>query len=315
MPYSDELVDAYASLFKGRLEAYGSEDGECIKVPQWTYPNYLARIREHLEGDSPMGVYPMIPDSGYGWVCNWGCVDFDEGEEASWTYARNLQTVLEHLSITSHIERSRSKGYHVWVFAESPITCAVMRQALLGATQIAQAPLKEINPKSTGFSLDDGRMDIGKFGNYVRLPYPAHHSERRVIVDSDGFAVPVELFVSDATTHRTDVSVFEAAAELYVPPPKPKRSVVVDLPDEPSEDLPDAWLMSQKTRNLFRLGPFEDRHDRSGALWRLTHLLMDDGYSPSETLQFLRDADARWGKFTARGDEQRLADIIRKVYA
>lgn len=316
MRFSDEFIQEFASLFVGRLDAYGAEDGEAIRVQQWTFHNYVERVARHLHGDEPMGVYPLVPDSEFGWVVRWGCVDFDEGEQASLTHARNLHLVLQQFDIWSAVERSRSKGYHVWVFPNGWVEAATMRRALLAAAQIAQAPTKEINPKSEGFFHDDGRMNANKLGNYVRLPYPNGHGDRRVVIrpDSDWLHhFTVEQFVDVANQNRPSPEQFTALAQLYVGPTKPKRTI--ELQDTDDEELPPSYAMGERTRGLFRLGPFEDRPDRSAALWRLANLLKEDHYRPSETLAFLRDADRRWGKFIARGDGERLGEIVRKVYS
>lgn len=312
---SSDVVDGFASLFAGRLEAYGSEEGESIKTPDWTYIGYRSRVQLHLEADNPMGVYPLIPDSGLGWVVNWGCVDFDEGDDPSLIHAMNLRAVLAEFGIVGWIERSRSKGFHVWVFARHPIAAATMRRALFVACQIAKAPTKEVNPKSEGFFHDDGRMNMTKFGNYVRLPYPHGATDRRVVLDTDNTPLTVEWFVRIASQHRIVADDLVPLTALYVEP-KPLRPRKIWAEHEVDENgLPSDLYMKRRTQALYRLGPFESNPDRSAALWRLANMLREDGYNEIETVKFLKVADARWGKFTARGDEERLHELVDKVFA
>ena len=142
------LTIKFANLFEGRTDTYGAEEGRAELA---VGVEYIDRIDEHLNGERPVGIYPLMYIEPDGWCVRWGCVDFDEGDEASWVHACNLHAVLSELSVTAYVERSRSKGYHVWVFSSDLVPAHVMRRALLGATQIAQAPLKEINPKTEGF--------------------------------------------------------------------------------------------------------------------------------------------------------------------
>ena len=138
-----EMVEAFGFLFRGRLDVYGTEEGGADRDDT---ESYSTRIQNHLLGVRPMGVYPMVDHPNDGWVVTWGCVDFDEGDLPSWVHAVNLQAVLHTFGITAWIERSRSKGYHVWVFLKGWTEAALVRRALLAACQIVDAPTKEINP-------------------------------------------------------------------------------------------------------------------------------------------------------------------------
>lgn len=308
--------ETFAALFRGRLEAYGGEEGQSIKTFGAGYAEFEQRVELHLNTDAPMGVYPLIPTED-GWECWWGCVDFDEGDEPSLIHATNLRNVLDQFGVRGWIERSRSKGFHVWVFASEAVPAAVMRRSLLVATQIAQAPIKEINPKSEGFFNEgDGSVDGTKLGNYVRLPYPHGATQRRVVVEPQtNYIYSAEEFAAQAYSGRTTQEGLEALSGLWRPPvaTTPKRTWVdSELTDG---ELPSSLHMTRQTHALFRLGPFENRPDRSAALWRLANRLHDDGYSEVEALAFLRDADSRWGKFIARGDGGRLAQLVAKVYS
>lgn len=306
--------ETFAALFRGRLEAHGGEEGQSIKTFGADYAEFERRVELHLNTPNPMGVYPLIPTE-HSWECWWGCVDFDEGDEPSLIHATNLQTVLAEFWINGWVERSRSKGYHVWVFAEEAVPAALMRRALLAATQIAQAPTKEINPKSEGFFNDDGTVDRSKLGNYVRLPYPHGSTERRVVIEPhSGDVYSAEGFVVRAWESRAARSALESLSKLWVRP----KSSALPRPTAQREvldgELPSTSYMTRQTHALYRLGPFENRPDRSAALWRLANRLREDGYSEAEALAFLRDADARWGKFIARGDGDRLVQLAAKVY-
>src|SRR5262245_38603232 len=141
-----EAAQGLLDVFEGRYDVVGLDDdghghpGPCEVRDRAAWEAHAA---DHLRGTMSMGIYPVTQD-----CCLWGCVDFDDGEVASQVHARNVAVVLAHLDVTGWIERSRSKGYHVWVFAPEWVPARLMRRALLGACQTAQAPTKEVNPKS-----------------------------------------------------------------------------------------------------------------------------------------------------------------------
>ena len=146
------MSDTFITLFQGNPAVIGTEEGGCDRSPHKTTADHMAwwvtQMQQHLDGGPQAGVYPMVQTSD-GFVVHWGCIDVDEGEEASLIHASNIVTVLRKFGVTGWIERSRSKGYHVWVFAQDWVPAQLMRHALLAAAQIAQAPTREINPKQS----------------------------------------------------------------------------------------------------------------------------------------------------------------------
>lgn len=295
----------FARLFYGRVDAYGTEEGGCKRVTDQTLDGYLHQIALHLHGNEPMGVYPMCSQDGE-WQVRWGCVDFDEGEEVSFVHALNLQTVLEAFGISGWIERSRSKGYHVWVFASEFVPAQLMRRSLYAACQIAKAPTKEVNPKQE--TLTDG-----KIGNYVRLPYPNGWAQthRRCMVDEYGSAFPLEMFVDLAFPTRVGQIELEPLLEFYEPPQ------ICELVDNGIRavdgELPSTQKMNARAYKVWKEGPFEGK-DRSSALWKLVTELKKSGYGYAEARLLVFDADRRWGKHHARDDVLTLERMVSKVY-
>ena len=124
----EEVLKEYINLFRGRGDCYGSESGGCVREPLT-----VDVFRNHL-GDGPsIGVYPAVPTDSDS-ICVWGCSDIDiEDIDA----AKLLKRTLESAGINAWIERSRSKGYHVWVFADGVVSAEDMRRMLLVAHQVA----------------------------------------------------------------------------------------------------------------------------------------------------------------------------------
>lgn len=198
-----------ARLFQGRTDAVGADHGGCVRING--EDDFVAALNGHLLGTEGMGAYPTGPD-GTTW---WGCVDIDTDDLG---LARNIVRLLDKLGVTAWLERSRSKGWHVWVFASAPVPAATMRRALLAVGQILKADLPEVNPKQE--TLADGSV-----GNYVRLPYLGAEVElpqRQVVVFPDNLEpIPLKLFLRQALGSRTTPAALARAADLYRPPAPP----------------------------------------------------------------------------------------------
>jgi hypothetical protein len=292
-------TEKFIRLFRGRGDVYGHDEGRCVK----------ARITDehwadHLNGVSGMGVYPAVPTPD-GVKCVWGCTDIDVEDHGS---ALLLQNTLAVAGITSWVERSRSKGYHVWIFSQRPVSAEAMRNMQLVAHDVAGMRPIEVNPKQTDVSLN-------KVGNYVRLPYMGGLVEtpaRRVIIDSAGEPVPLAVFVDDAMQTANDPADIQRIASMYQPP---ATTTVVFEPDESSASIAECLRpLSGLGYVIWRDGPAFGR-DRSNTLLRLTYICQECGLSPSAARQIVADADRRWGKFYARPDgEQELDKIVVRVY-
>ena len=295
----DTVLDNFVTLFRGRGDCYGSEEGGCVRQP-------LSRLvfANHLVGTTPIGVYPSVPAPSEPF-CVWGCSDIDI---ESLDDARLIQRTLAEVDITSWVERSRSKGYHVWVFATEPVTSKVMRNALLVAHKVANYPAREVNPKQVDVSAT-------KVGNYVRLPYAGGISvtpTRRVILNDNDEPMDLESFVHLATSMRTTKGKLEEIAGMWVEPVK--KHIVVDFGS--NETLDDALRStSPLARIIWRDGPLNNQ-DRSTALMRLAHLCNSSSISPSLCHMIIVDADKRWGKYHLRGEagQAEILKIVERAY-
>lgn len=295
-----QALDMFVSLFRGRGDCYGSDSGSCVRSPL-----NVEVFRSHLNGGPSIGVYPAVPHQG-GAFCVWGCSDIDiEDIDA----AKLLRRTLEAAGIHSWIERSRSKGYHVWVFSSSPVLAEDMRRMLLVAHQVADYPAREVNPKQSDVSTT-------KVGNYVRLPYPNGLVEtplRRVVLDDNDEPMPLRSFLQVATEHSTSPDDIRRISAMYVAPVK--THVVLDFGID--ETLDDALRRtSPLARIIWRDGPLPSQ-DRSQALMRLAYVCQESGISPSMCHVIVRDADKRWGKFHVRGDAglEQITKIVERAYS
>jgi len=310
-------LDDFIELFDGNRTAVGTENGGSLKVYGEPWATY---IESHLAwgGSHAIGVYPLLSvfaDDGLPieWLVKWGCVDFDEGEEESWAHACNVRNILAQFNVTAWVERSRSKGYHVWVFASEWEPAWMVRRGLLMACQLVGAPTKEINPKSEGFP------DPDTLGNYVRLPYPGPlssqvDSTRRVVVDSEGNAWSLDEFLALAMADRGLDGLRDLADAWSPPKPRVERNTV----ELDEGELADAISrVGIRTKHVLMDGPGDSGRDRSGTLFWLAQLLVRDGnHTYDECVALLAWCDERtMQKYTGRHDaEDQYAKCVDKAW-
>lgn len=295
-----ENTARFIKLFRGRGDVYGSEEGSCIKEPLTTDV-----FTSHLDGTTPIGVYPMVPIKG-DWYTVWGCTDIDTGDLQA---AKDLRDAFAVAGVHAFIEKSRSKGYHVWVFAAEPVLARDMRRMFLACHQVVDYPAREVNPKQETLA------STKQYGNYVRLPYPNCSDlsipNRRVITDTEE-PYSFNEFLNMAEQSLVSPDTIKRLASFYKEPPK---STLINTDHTQCESLPDAMRkLSPLGKVIWRDGPLEGG-DRSRALAKLAHECVRAGLNPSETKVVLVDADLRWGKYHNRTNgELEIDKLVARVY-
>jgi len=140
MSISDQNIELYKSLFRGRVDIYAvrwERDGKTGYMPAYevdwsnyekhkaqggSFRNYKDKkhlpfdstaLQIHLEGKATHGIYPLQEDNTSFFIA----VDFDK---TNWDKSiLKLHTTCEKYKIPSYIEKSRSgNGGHLWVFFE-----------------------------------------------------------------------------------------------------------------------------------------------------------------------------------------------------
>lgn len=293
-----ETLNGFVTLFRGRGDVYGHEEGRCVKEPLT-----ISVFSDHLSGVEPIGVYPIVPTRGSFYTV-WGCSDIDIEDYAG---ACSIRDALASAGVTSWIEKSRSKGYHVWVFATELVPASDMRRMLLAAHQVANYPAREVNPKQESLA-------HGQYGNYVRLPYANYEepTNRRRIITDDQQAYPLDWFVESALATRVTPEQVATLASFYKPPVTQHKVVDYGV----CESLADALKgLSPLGKVIWRDGPLPNR-DRSSALTKLGYECVRSGMSPSATKIVVMDADKRWGKYLQRPNgELEIDKLVQRVFS
>ena len=154
---TDEKLRIYKGLFIGLRNVYGTYDTKTGKVRQEKTAVTDDVILAHLTGKQSYGVYLLVGDRT-GAIA----VDFDENELC---LPISFVAGARRYDMSAYIERSKSKGYHVWIFFEKGGVPA--RKARLVAHKILAdmgKPGTEIFPKQ------DALADGLSYGNFIHAP-------------------------------------------------------------------------------------------------------------------------------------------------
>jgi hypothetical protein len=152
---SDDLVKTLQSLFSWRNEAYGLESSPCpITIRE---PLTDSLITDHLKGSKRIGVFLTGIDNRIKSTC----LNLNECNPVK---LRKLLVVLIERGIIPYVERSKSKGYHVWIFLSNSIEALTVRKVLSQILRSEGIDGIEILPKEDSINPNNG------LGDYIFLP-------------------------------------------------------------------------------------------------------------------------------------------------
>jgi hypothetical protein len=141
----------------GRLDVYGTYDptsGRAWQVKEMVSDDV---VMAHLNGRMPLGLYLLKEDTTWA-----SAVDFDMNDGGvPVDFVRRMCEV----GLPAYIERSKRKGFHVWLFGpEGGVNARVVRQ-VIGAvlTQMGKRDV-EVFPKQ------DSINSTTFYGNFINLP-------------------------------------------------------------------------------------------------------------------------------------------------
>ncbi|OQA01348.1 MAG: hypothetical protein BWY69_01393 [Planctomycetes bacterium ADurb.Bin401] len=157
MPDTQEKIRIFKSCFSGLQNVYGTYDIKTGKVRQVKEPVTDNVIHNHLTGRQSYGVYLLTSDKTASLA-----VDFDQDDL---TVPIAFAAGAKQYDISAYIERSKSKGYHVWIFFEESGVLA--RKARIVAAKI----LTDIGKDQTEvFPKQDVLANGISYGNFINAP-------------------------------------------------------------------------------------------------------------------------------------------------
>ena len=147
----------FRACFTGLGHVYGTYDLRTRRARQVKSPVTERVMLRHLQGREPYGVYLLAGESTRAVVA-----DFDEKD--TWLPLEFIRQA-RHYGLDAYLERSKSKGWHVWVFTTLPgVPAAKGRIVVKAILSDIGAPDTEVFPKQ------DRLADDTRFGNFIYAP-------------------------------------------------------------------------------------------------------------------------------------------------
>ena len=291
---AEETVTAFASLFRGLPDAWGTITGQCVKEKVT-----LEHYRRHLYGKVSLGIYPLRRDC----QCRWFAVDIDRDDIVQAIALINQFAALG-FNGGVYLERSKSKGFHVYAFPSDWVPARDVRLiARCALKQVGFPPSTEIFPKQDSIGPD-------AFGNYLNLPYfgPNNKAGRRMILALKSLA-PIPLIEWLHMVQVFPVNALPLVLEnLPREDPKPKQG---HIQEEIVGMLQEPLAVGERRPTLIKLAGYLSyrgvTEDISVALllpWAEKRFV--DPLPPQETERHIRGIYRRYGTRTLGIDEAQL---------
>lgn len=154
---TDEKITRFRSFFSGLSNVYGTYDLKTGRARQVKEPVTNEVLLAHLAGRQPYGVYLLVKDRTRAVA-----VDFDTKDR---TAPSDFAARAKHYGLSAYIERSKSKGYHVWIFFdENGVQALKARMVVQHILEETEHPQTEIFPKQDKLG---GDM---RYGNFINAP-------------------------------------------------------------------------------------------------------------------------------------------------
>ena len=154
---NEQKIQIFAGVFQGLRSAYGTYSPETGK--HWQVKERVRKktIYHHLKGIQPYGFYPLVGEN-----TRVGVVDFDHhNPEPPVQYISRAR----HHGIKTYLERSKSKGFHVWMFfPKEGVSADKVRKVIQFLLDEIEQSEVEIFPKQ------DRMYSNNTFGNFINAP-------------------------------------------------------------------------------------------------------------------------------------------------
>lgn len=194
MNASPEQITLFGGLFCGRTDAYGTYNPATKKVWQVKASVTNSVLAEHLAGHRPYGVYLLKGDTVSAAVVDFDTDDRDGPQE----FVRRMAAA----GVCAYVERSKSKGHHVWVFfSKDGVKARVARGLFLAVLSQMGCPSVEVFPKQ------DVLTSSTYYGNFINAPL-------------FGLLIPLgrSVFVDDSFTPFADQWAFLVSVRRFSQP-------------------------------------------------------------------------------------------------
>lgn len=178
--FGDGVIHYARAYFDRNIVAYHPVD----------QPLTIPVLVQHLEGDQTFGAYQLLPDSTVKWVA-W---DVDTAKiETARKYAQQL---LDAIGDIPHcVEFSGGKGYHIFVFLDSPVPASKAKLFVETIRAMAGVPQSGTDHVET-FPKQAMLTASNPYGNLMKMPlglHPRTHQKSRFVDPNNGWEVGPEI--------------------------------------------------------------------------------------------------------------------------
>ena len=152
-----EKIGLFRRFFTGLPYVYGTYDLVTGRARQVKRAVTDRVILAHLQGKQPYGVYLLVGDRTRAVVADFDVDDLEAPKE--------FVAGAANCGLAAYIERSKSKGYHAWIFLdEAGVSAAKARLVMRHILEEIGQPNTEVFPKHD-------RLDTRTtYGNYIYAP-------------------------------------------------------------------------------------------------------------------------------------------------
>ena len=200
---TEEKITIFRRLFTGLPHVYGTYDPVSGRTRQVKEPVTDKVIFDHLVGRQPYGVYLLVQDRTRAIT-----VDFDTDNRLT---VAEFVSKAKHYGVSVYVERSKSKGYHAWIFFEGQGVLAGKARLVL------RHLLNEIGePAAETFPKQDVLDTNIQYGNFINAPLfgPLVKQGKTVFVDLMSFCPYPDQWALLESVHRLSERDLDEIIEL-----------------------------------------------------------------------------------------------------
>lgn len=271
-------VQVLRNLFQGRVDTYGL----CVAGSPLTAKSPIREVdfKSHINGGRiRIGIFPLVEGR-----VHWAAIDIDREVRDA---VSKICYHLREIGFFPHIERSKSKGYHVWIFFDDWISAKIVRTILTMILKRANLRDLELFPK----------QDDAKFGNYVFLPlHGSSIKEGRTVFVNPDFTDIDDQWRYLETACLTKTEGLDALSIDTAPSPSVGEEWTSEpLPEEESDSEPlfnvSKYLSDRNISFTVKSEPGRTFYQLAKCFWAEQHTT-NDGHGDSAVIQ---DSSGRIG--------------------
>ncbi len=276
-------------LFVARTDAYAISDGERIVAVRKRLSDEV--LAAHLAGEYRVGTYLVERNGRTPFLV----FDVDSPKRK---IVRKILKRLRRMNVSAYVEKSKSRGFHIWVFFDKPLRAAKARAFARLVLRGLEDSKIEIFPKQDKVTGDG-------LGNCIWLPLfgPYAAKGRTIFVDREFATVEKQWSFVQGIRRVPRRTVINACKHA-------KRSPIFRFPRTNRRAKSSAPALANCAQSILLKGVEEDH--RNTALFTLAKHLRNAGLERSHVEDLVRSANERCNPPL---DEQEITSITKSVFS